>query len=381
VHHPPAFARRSSGIVLARGTFVPRPRATRALITDGFRAARHAQLNYVGCEGRGIRRIRQATGFRYQLPNGSTRLPARTLARIRALAIPPAWTDVWICGDENGHLQATGRDARGRKQYRYHPRWREVRDEAKYDDMLAFARALPRLRRRIARDLADPRLTKDKVVATILRIMELTAIRVGNDEYAAQNNTYGLTTLLDRHARVSGGTVSFAFRGKGNKAYRASIRDARLAAIVKRCRDVPGQRLFQYVDEAGEYRAVTSTDVNEYLRRATGEAFTAKTFRTWEATLLAAVLFASEARSGVLGGRRGVQRVIERVAGQLGNTAAVCRKSYVHPAVVEGYLAGTLELASTGSVEQRHPRGTGLLPEEGALVALLARQLVRKRAA
>jgi DNA topoisomerase-1 len=361
---------------------VPEPRATRALLADGLRAARHAQLNYVGCEGRGIRRIRQGSGFRYELPSGSTRLPARTLARIRALAIPPAWTDVWICCDESGHVQATGRDARGRKQYRYHPRWREVRDEAKYDDMLAFARALPRLRRRVARDLADPQLTKDKVVATILRIMELTTIRVGNDEYAAQNNTYGLTTLLDRHARVSRGTVAFAFRGKGNKAYRASIRDTRLAAIVKRCRDLPGQRLFQYVDEAGEYRAVTSTDVNEYLRRATGESFTAKTFRTWEATLLAAVLFAVETRAGgVMPGRRGVQRVIERVAAQLGNTAAVCRKSYVHPAVVEGYLAGTLELESTGRVEQRHPRGTGLLPEEGALVGLLARQLVRKRAA
>jgi DNA topoisomerase-1 len=357
-------------------------RGTRALLADGIRAARRADLNYVGCDGEGIRRLRSGSGFHYRLAHGSSRVPARTLARIRALAIPPAWTDVWICPDEDGHVQATGRDARGRKQYRYHPRWREVRDEAKFDDMLAFARALPRLRRRISRDLADTRLTKDKVVATILRIMELTAIRVGNDEYAAQNNTFGLTTLLDRHARVSGGTVSFSFRAKGSKPYRASLRDARLAAIVKRCRDLPGQRLFQYSDESGEYRAVTSTDVNDYLRGVTGEAFTAKTFRTWEATLLAAVLFATETRAGASGvGKRRVQGVIEQVAAQLGNTATVCRKSYVHPLVVEEYLAGTLSLRTNGHVEQRRPRGAGLLPEECAVLALLERAGARRRAA
>jgi DNA topoisomerase I len=357
-------------------------RATRDLLADGVSAARHAQLSYVGCEGQGIRRIRQGSGFSYRLPNGSSKLPARTLARIRALAIPPAWTDVWICPDEHGHVQATGRDARGRKQYRYHARWREVRDEAKYDDMVAFARSLPRLRKRIARDLAEPKLTRDKVVATILRIMELTAIRVGNDEYAASNNTFGLTTLLDRHARISGGSVAFSFRGKGNKPYRGSLRDARLAGIVKRCRDLPGQRLFQYIDESGEYRAVTSTDVNDYLRRVTGESFTAKTFRTWEATLLAAVLFAAEERAAAgAAGKRSVQRVIERVAAQLGNTASVCRKSYIHPAVVEAFLAGSLSLRTNGRIEGRHPRGPGLLSEEYAVLALLERPLTRKRAA
>ena len=279
-------------------------------------------------------------------------------------------------------MQATGRDARGRKQYRYHARWREVRDEAKYDDMLAFAKTLPRLRKRIARDLAEPSLGKDRVIATLLRIMELTAIRVGNDEYAVKNRTFGLTTLLDRHARVRGGVVSFSFRGKGNKPYRATLRDARLASIVKRCRDLPGQRLFQYVDEVGNYRAVTSTDVNEYLSRVTGEPFTAKTYRTWNATLLAAAYLAGEAPAhSNLANKRTVRRAIERVSEQLGNTPAVCKKSYVHPEVLEAYVEGRLKLHFDGRVEQRHARATGLLPEECAVIALLERLLGQKRAA
>jgi DNA topoisomerase-1 len=351
------------------------------LLADGTEAARHAQLNYVECEAAGIQRIRHGRGFVYRLPSGAARLPARTLERIRALAIPPAWTSVWICPDEKGHLQATGRDARGRKQYRYHARWRKVRDEAKYEDMLAFVRALPRLRKRIARDLSDAKLTKDKVIATLLRIMELTALRVGNEEYAAQNKTFGLTTLLDRHARVNGNAIAFSFRGKGSKPYRASLRDRRLAAIVRRCRELPGQRLFQYIDESGEYRAVTSTDVNDYLRAVTGETFTAKTFRTWGATLLAAVLLGAEAPAdSVLAGKRRVKQAMERVAAQLGNTVAVCRKSYVHPAVPAGYLAGTLALGNR-SVELARGSRFGLLPEERAVLALVERAARRDVAA
>ncbi|HEY3495010.1 MAG TPA: hypothetical protein VGK73_10005 [Polyangiaceae bacterium] len=326
--------------------------------------------------------MRHGAGFRYSLPNGARVRSPQVLARIRALAIPPAWNNVWICADENGHVQATGRDARGRKQYRYHARWREVRDQAKFDHMLAFARALPALRKRIARDLADPKLTKDKVIATILRIMELTAIRVGNDEYANQNRTFGLTTLLDRHARVTRDTVSFSFRGKANKPYRKSLRDARLAAIVKRCREIPGQRLFQYLDETGEFRAVSSSDVNEYLRRVTGEGFTSKTFRTWEATLLASVILSqAEPAASAATARRVVRRAIERVASELGNTPAVCKKSYVHPEVLTAYVEGGLPRRAQPPVERRSTRGAGLLPEECAVLALLERPATRKRAA
>jgi DNA topoisomerase I len=298
---------------------------------------------------------------------------SRVLSRIRSLVIPPAWKDVWICQDENGHLQATGRDARGRKQYRYHARWRVVRDEAKYDDMLHFARALPQLRRRMARDLAEPRLTKDKVIATILRIMERTAIRIGNDQYAEQNRTFGLTTLLDRHARVSRDTISFNFRAKANKPYRASLRDARLASIVKRCRDIPGQRLFQYLDDDGTFRAVTSGDVNDYLRRATGEDFTSKTFRTWEATLLAnALLSREEKAASPNAARRTVRRVIVRVSEQLSNTPAVCKRSYIHPNVLSAYVDGTLSRASRGGpARKRAP--SGLYASECAVLALLER--------
>jgi len=309
-------------------------------------------------------------------PSGRAVRGAAALARIRSLAIPPAWRDVWISTDENGHLQATGRDARGRTQYRYHPRWREVRDEAKYHDVVAFAQALPRLRGRVAQDLRRSQLTKEKVIATVLEVMERTCIRVGNDRYAEENRSYGLTTLLDRHARIARGSVEFSFRGKGGKPYRARVRDARLAGIVKRCRDIPGQRLFQYVDERGEYRAVTSTDVNEYLQRAMGRPFTAKTFRTWAGTLTTAVLLAGEAPPRDHSGERTVRRALERVAEQLGNTVTVCRKSYVHPAVVNAYREGSL-------ARLRRPRngraaGSGLRPEERAVLGVLGRASRRR---
>ena len=345
--------------------------ASSVLLPDIRGAARRAELHYVDANAVGIRRVRRGQGFRYVLPNGRRVQAARVLSRIRSLAVPPAWTHVWICPDENGHLQATGRDARGRTQYRYHPRWREVRDEAKYHDVTLFAQALPRLRERVARDLRRRRLTKDKVIATVLEVMERTCIRVGNDRYAAENRSYGLTTLLDRHARIQRGLVEFSFRGKGGKPYRARVRDTRLAGIVKRCRDIPGQRLFQYQDDSGRYRPVTSTDVNEYLRKTMGRPFTAKTFRTWAGTLTTAVLLAGEEPPRGRNGERTVRRAIERVAEQLGNTATVCRRSYVHPAVVDAFREGTL--ARLRPPRNARKAGAGLRPEERAVLGVLGR--------
>lgn len=317
----------------------------------------------------GYTRVRRGKGFAYLTASGRRLTNDAELQRIAKLAIPPAWTDVWICKSPHGHLQATGFDARGRKQYRYHARWREVRDEAKYHDILHFAERLPLLRKRVARDLASPALTREKVIATVLRIMERTAIRVGNDRYAESNGSYGLTTLLDKHAKISGETIDFRFRGKGGKPYRASIRDRKLAAIVKRCRDIPGQRLFQYEDEDGEYRAITSTDVNDYIRAATGHAFTAKEFRTWTATVSALNLLSGypECRSQAQG-KRLILQAVDEVAKELGNTRAICRKSYVHPTVFESYLAGTLHglYARCLRSARKYP---GLRPDECAVLA------------
>jgi DNA topoisomerase-1 len=347
------------------------------LLPDIHGAARRAQLRYVASDEPGIRRVRNGKGFRYVRPNGKRVRNANDLARIRSLAIPPAWNDVWICTDENGHLQATGKDARGRTQYRYHQRWREVRDEAKYHDVTAFARALPKLRERVARDLRRKRLTKEKVVATVLEVMERTCIRVGNERYAQTNHSFGLTTLLDRHARTGRRAVEFRFRGKGGKPYRARVRDARLAAIVKRCRDIPGQRLFQYEDDDGTYRPISSTDVNDYLRRTMGHGFTAKTFRTWAGTLTTAVLLSSETPPPGNRGERTVRRAIEKVASQLGNTATVCRKSYVHPDVVDAWRNGAL--SGLLSRARRAAARGGLRPEERAVLGVLAGRASRPR--
>ena len=289
----------------------------------------------------GISRERSGTAFRYLGADGRALRDAETLARIRRLAIPPAWEDVWICAREDGHLQATGRDARARKQYRYHPRWREVRDETKYGRMLAFAKALPRIRRRVSQDLALPGLPRDKVLATVVRLLETTRIRVGNQEYARANDSFGLTTLRTRQVRVNGSTMSFRFRGKSGVQHDVALNDGKLAAIVRRMRDLPGYELFQYVDEAGERRAVDSADVNEYLRTAAGEEFTSKDFRTWAGTVLAAqALHAC--------GKNQLKHAIARVARQLGNTPAVCRKCYIHPAVIDAYLEDRLTQTMNG---------------------------------
>lgn len=330
--------------------------------------ARAANLRYVSCDALSIVRVRRGKSFAYRLPNGRWLENPVDLARIRKLALPPAWTDVRICRDANGHLQAIGYDARGRRQYRYDARWRSIRDQVKFHQLLEFAASLPRLRRRIAQDLWQRELTRDKVLATVVSVMERTAIRVGNDRYAQENGSYGLTTLRDHHARFVSDAVEFSFRGKGGKPYRAAIRDKRLAAIVKRCRDIPGQRLFQYVDANGRYQAVTSSDVNEYLKRVSGADITAKTFRTWSATLLAMhQLQRLEVAGSATAVKRQVNEALRVVAEHLGNTLAICRKSYVAPHVVEAFALGRLMAMAGG----RPARRAGLNAAECALVALL----------
>jgi DNA topoisomerase-1 len=312
-------------------------------------------------------RVKRGQGFVYRLPDGKLLKGHAELERIRKLALPPAWRDVWICRSERGHLQATGIDARGRKQYRYHPRWRAVRDEAKYNDLLAFGDRLPQLRRHLARHLAEPGLSRDKVLATVVSVMERTAVRIGNDRYVTDNGSFGLTTLLDRHAVIGRERVAFAFKGKGGKPYRATIADRRLASIVKRCRDIPGQRLFQYQDEAGNYQPVSSSDVNGYLRRVTGIDVTAKTFRTWTATLLAARHFGAltpgRTRAAL---KRQVNQVLALVAQELGNTPAICRKSYVDPRIIDAYSKDDLKRCGSSAT-----RRAGLSAEECRLLAIL----------
>ena len=303
---------------------------------------RAAGLAYVSDHDPGITRRKSGAGFGYRTPDGD-HIDEATLDRIRALVIPPAWTEVWICADPNGHIQATGRDAKGRKQYRYHERWRKVRDENKYDRLIAFGRALPRLRKRVEKDLEQRGLPRDKVLAAAIRLMEITLIRVGNEEYAKQNKSFGLTTLRDRHARIEGATAEFEFRGKSGKMHKTGFRDRKLARIVKACQDIPGQRLFQYYDDEGHRRAVESADVNAYLREAMGDDFSAKDFRTWAGTVNAARALALAPECGsATEAKRHVNTCVKAVAGLLGNTAAVCRSAYIHPVVLETYAEGTL---------------------------------------
>ena len=318
-------------------------RAPTASIEGGVQSARSAGLVYVTDRAPGISRVRRGRGFRYLDHRGRSVTHRADLDRIAKLAVPPAWTDVWICSNPKGHLQACGRDARGRKQYRYHASWRELRDEVTYHQMLAFAMALPTLRRQIARDLALPGLPRRKVIAAVVLLLEKTLIRVGNDEYARDNNSYGLTTMRNRHVRVSKSRLRFRFTGKAGKTHDIAFNDLRLAKIVRRCQDLPGHELFGYIDEDGKVQDIGSGDVNAYLREITGEEFTAKTFRTWAATVLAACALqdAPESRSKTEA-KRHIVRAVEAVAGLLGNTAAICKKSYVHPAILDAYLDGSL---------------------------------------
>ncbi len=319
------------------------PNATSENIVDPRDAAETAGLLYVSDEEPGIRRRKSGKGFTYLKPDGSKVADRATLDRIKSLAIPPAYTDVWICPSPNGHLQATGRDARGRKQYRYHEKWREARDETKYDRMLIFGAALQKIRERVEQDLALSGMPKNKVLATIVAIMERTFIRVGNEEYARTNNSYGLTTMRNKHVDVKGHKVRFRFRGKSGVTHEMEITDKRLARIVKKAQDLPGQELFAYCDENDQVHDIKSQDVNDYLREITGEDFTAKDFRTWAGTVLAAVaLNAVEPFETQKQAKSNVKTAINAVSHILGNTPAVCRKCYVHPAVLETYLSGNM---------------------------------------
>jgi DNA topoisomerase-1 len=306
--------------------------------------AKAVGLVYVSDNDPGITRRKSGLGFSYRNPDGSP-IDEATLDRIRTLAIPPAWTDVWICTKPRGHIQATGRDQKGRKQYRYHDRWRLLRDENKYDRLIEFGYALPKLRRRIEQDLSLRGLHRDKVLAAVVQVMEITLIRVGNEEYAKQNNSFGLTTLRDEHAEIRGSEAVFEFRGKSGKMHRAALRDRRLARIIKACQDLPGQHLFQYIDDDGEQRSVESADVNSYLREILGDDFSAKDFRTWAGTVNAAKALAMLPQCGsVTECKRNISTCVKAVAGLLGNTAAVARKSYIHPAVLKAYEDGVLPL-------------------------------------
>jgi DNA topoisomerase-1 len=348
-----------------------------AASNDGVATAKLVGLRYVSDEVPGITRKPAKNGFRYFDADGKPIRDEDTLARIKSLAIPPAWTDVWICPRENGHIQATGRDARKRKQYRYHPRWRSVRDEVKYGRMLSFGKALPMIRKKVGKALTLPGLPREKVLATVVYLLQATMMRIGNEEYARHNKSFGLTTLRDRHVRIDGSEVEFHFRGKSGVRHSIKVDDPRLARIIKRSRDLPGQELFQYIDDDGEQRTVGSTDVNEYLREITGEDYTAKDFRTWSGTILAAMAlqefrkFDSEAQA-----KKNIVRAIESVAEKLGNTPSICRKCYVHPAVLDAYLDGTmLHALQLRTREELVNDIHALRPEEAAVLALLQQRL------
>lgn len=369
---PERYQRLPLGERLALDLYVPQPGL------HPVKSAALAKLHYVTDQRPGIRRLKAGKGFRYVGTNGRAIRRQDMLARIRALAIPPAWTDVWICPDPRGHLQATGRDAKGRKQYRYHGDWRATRDETKFDRMQAFAHALPILRRRARADLGRPGLPREKVLATLVQLLERSLIRVGNEEYAKQNDSFGLTTMRVKHVRVTGGTVHFQFRGKSGKHHAIDVNDWQLAHVVKQCRDLPGQELFQYLDADGKRQRVGSGDLNAYLREVTGEEFTSKDFRTWWGTVLA-VKALRELPPGTskTHSEKNVLLAIEAVAGLLGNTRSVCRKSYVHPGVVDCYVDGSLAKILS-RVSTKGP--SGLRPDEVALLAIL-KHLPRKEPA
>jgi DNA topoisomerase-1 len=358
------------------GTADPRRGYQRRLI-EHRQSAAHAGLRYVTDGANGITRKRVGTGWAYYLPNGRLIVDASIRRRLNGLAIPPAWTDVWICPNPAGHIQATARDARGRKQYRYHAQYREARDSSKFRRMLEFSEALPRLRERIERDLRGDELNRRQLLATLVRLLDKTLIRVGNDEYARENRSYGLTTLRRRHVTVDGAVLRFSFRGKSGVEHSVAINDARLARIVQRCQDLPGQELFQYRDGAGKRQSVSSDDVNDYLRELCGRDVTAKDFRTWGGTMLAAVELR---RMGPAASRREADRnilsAIDAVAERLGNTRAVCRKYYIHPALLRAYLMGRVVPPPPSPRPSRRRRpGAALRGDEVLVLQFLHREI------
>jgi DNA topoisomerase I len=341
------------------------------IVSDPVEAAKAAGLRYVTDDRPGIQRRRRGKTFIYIDVNGERIRDPKEVERINALAIPPAYRDVWICPLPNGHLQATGRDAKGRKQYRYHPLWRTVRDQTKFARLLIFSQALPAIRQRLAQDLALPGLPKQKVLAAVVQLMELTRIRVGNEEYARTNQSYGLTTLKHEHVKVSGSTIRFHFRGKSNVEHDLQLSDRRLAKIVKRCQDIPGQDLFQYQDEQGNYQTIGSV-----------EDFTAKDFRTWAGTVLAASqLVEIGAFTTKTAAKKNVTQAIKAVAAHLGNRPATCRKYYVHPAVLEAYLNETLPQIMDPHLQKVVHEIHALRPEELAVVAVLEQQIIQNQLA
>ena len=348
-------------------------------VVDPREAAREAGLRYVDDSKPGLRRKRNGKGFRYIDPKGAAVRDPDEIARLKSLAIPPAYTDVWICPHPNGHIQATGRDEKGRKQYRYHPRFREAREASKFHRIMAFAEALPGIRQRIDADMGKRGLPREKVLATVVHLLETTLIRVGNDDYARSNKSYGLTTLRDPHVKIAGSEMRFRFKGKSGKEWSVSMRDRRVAKIVKACQDLPGQELFQYLDEDGERRDVTSSDVNAYLREITGEDFTAKDFRTWAGTVLAALALQEfEAFDNAAKAKKNLRAAIESVSSRLGNTPTICRKCYIHPQILDCYLEGGMLLQVKEAVEGELKNGLDTLrPEEAAVLSLLRGRLER----
>ncbi len=339
-------------------------------IGDPVAAARSARLRYRLDDEPGITRERKGKGFHYLTPDGKTLNDEDDLERIRALGIPPAWTEVWISPHANAHLQATGRDAKGRKQYRYHERWRERRNLVKFSRMIAFAEVLPALRQRLEKDLKQSGLPREKVLAAVVQLLDTTHIRIGSSEYARSNESFGLSTLRDKHVHIEGTTMRFSFRGKSGKDHDVDLKDRRLARIVQMCKDVPGKALFQYIDEDGGHHPITAGDVNAYLREITGQDFTAKDFRTWGGTLLAIRAFqACEPCETMTQLKRSVSSVIKQVAEQLGNTPTVCRKYYVHPLVIEAYLDGTLADALEKVAAKK--RSNGAASDEKLVIAIL----------
>jgi len=340
---------------------------------DPRKSAQIAGLRYVTCTSPGYRRKRSGTGFAYLDQNGKLIRDPEVLKRIRSLVLPPAWQDVWICSLATGHLQATGIDARGRRQYRYHPDYRQVRNLTKFGRMLDFAKALPSIRERVDKDLKRSGLPREKVIATVVRLLETTFIRVGNEEYAKENSSFGLTTLRDRHVSFEGSTLRFHFRGKSGQMHDIAVQDKRLAKIVRDCRDLPGYELFQYTDDYGEVHSIDSADVNGYLHEITGDEFSAKDFRTWAGTIQAALALAELGPcEGDTHAKRNIVEAVKRTAAQLGNRPATCRNYYIHPAVLDAYLAGTLAKTVQAPPEGRDERtASGLHPEEEVVVSLI----------
>ncbi len=353
--------------------------ANKSIETTGepAQSARAVGLTYVSDTQPGLRRERKGKGFVYRMDSGERVSDQAVLGHVKSLSIPPAWTDVWICRNPDGHLQATGRDARGRKQHRYHPKWREIRDATKYERMIAFAKALPGIRSRVQRDLNLRGLPQNKVLAAVVKLLEVSLVRVGNEEYAKNNHSFGLTTMKGRHVRIKGPNLRFRFRGKSGIDHQVDIEDKRLAKVVKSCQELPGQDLFQYIDDEGKQQDVKSGDVNDYLREISGAEFSAKDFRTWAGTVLAAMALAEFERfDSKAEAKKNIARAIESVAKKLGNTAAICRKCYVHPDIIEAYLGGTLVKTLKQRAEQQLSRSLRhLSPEEAAVLALLQQRL------